>query len=89
MLASPLRAVRTAFKAGTAPRLVPPLRVSESLGPKGSEGGAVGGLEAGGDRDRGWSSASVAKFVPEPKRVLAVEVGLHEVGFKTKSGLTT
>ena len=43
--------MRTAFRAGLSPRLVPPLRLSASFGLE-AEGGAVGGLEGARDRDR-------------------------------------
>src|SRR6202789_3676473 len=84
MLASPLRALRTALKAGVAPLLVPPLseRVSFGAKPRLAQSAAWKGLVT----VIGWSSASEAKSVPEPSTVEAVEVRSQLVGLRVNSG---
>src|SRR5260221_8958998 len=86
-LASPALGRNTACRAGWAPRLVPPLRLSESAGlkPRLAQSAAWKGV----DTVTGRSSASEPKFRPEPKTVEAVEVRLQLVGFKTNSGPST
>src|ERR1700742_2388941 len=86
-LASPGRGLRTAVRAGLAPRLVPPRSFSWIEGLYGSE--AQSAAWKGEATVTGRSSASLAKSRPAPSTVETVEVLAQEVGFKTKSDRST
>src|SRR4051794_27468333 len=81
---APCGKVRTALKAGTCARLVPPLRLRASFGAKFNE--AQSAAWKGLVTVTGWSSESEPKSRPEPSTVEAVEVGAQLVGLRTNSG---
>src|SRR5207245_6786680 len=80
MLASPGRIRSSARKAGVAPRLALPFRLSRSLGLKGRA--AQSAAWKGELAVTGRSSASLTKSLPEPRTVLAVEVDLQLGGLR-------
>src|SRR4051812_38589558 len=76
MFASPGLAVRTALNAGLSPRLVPPLRLMESLGLKGRA-----------EQPPTWKGLESAALDPKGETALPVSaIGSQLVGLRVKPG---